>query len=63
MCRERTSAYCVAGASLWEYRCGMVCMCAKPVSDLPAVEFESQSQLFVVDNSVSSHVLLGPDTV
>lgn len=30
---------------------------------LPAVEFEAESQLPVVDDCVPSHVLLGPDAV
>lgn len=33
------------------------------MTDLPAVEFEPQSQLLVVDDCVLSHVLLGPDAV
>lgn len=33
------------------------------MSDLPAVQFESQSQLFVINDHVSSHMLLCPDTV
>ncbi len=33
------------------------------MSDLPAVEFKPQAQLFVVNDHVSSHVLLCPDTV
>lgn len=33
------------------------------MSYLPAVEFEPQAQLPVVDDRVASHVLLSPDAV
>lgn len=49
---------------VWMQVCSEVCVCVWGwMSDLPAVEFESQSQLSVVNDHVSSHVLLCPDTV
>ena len=46
------------------FLCVNVGVCERgSMSDLPAVEFEPQAQLSVVDDHVSSHVLLSPDTV
>lgn len=46
----------------WYFPCVRVCLWGW-MSDLPAVEFESQPQLSVVDDHVSSHMLLCPNAV